>query len=131
MRGKAGLKKDVVVGILILLTSAAAADAAAAAAASQDYPHTGQRREIELEHHARTSSYFTGLCFFIHCKLQPRWLLYVCTVVRWLLYFHPLATGILKGKGFLVIWDQKEAQGASFIGTFPSTYSQVEPAGFW
>ena len=43
MRGKAGLKKDVVVGILILLTSAAAADAAAAAA-SQDYPHTGQRR---------------------------------------------------------------------------------------
>ena len=77
---------------------------------SQDYHHTGQRREIEWELHVRTSPYITGLCFFIHYKLQPRWLLSVYTVVRWLLYFYPLVAGILRGKGFLAIWDQKGAQ---------------------
>ena len=110
------------------------AAAAAYATFSQDYHHTAERREYELEHQVRTSSYITGLCFYkLYSSTKYSRGGYSSTSpwLRWHLYCYPLAAGILRGKGFLAIWDQKAGIGAPFIGTLPSTYSPVEPAGFW
>ena len=63
----------------------------------------------------------------LHLQVQPRWLLSDFTIVCWHLYCYPLAAGVLKGIGFLAIWDQKVGIGAPFIGTLPSTYPPVEP----
>ena len=109
------------------LTPAAAA--ATYTTSSQVVQHTGEGRD-EMEDLERTSSCIPGLCI-LHLQVQPRWLLFDLTIVCWHLYCYPLVAGVLWGIGFLAIWEQKEGIGAPFIGTLPSTYPPVEPAGYW